>query len=60
MPSTVQFSIVGGCSSPGANLMMIVVALASASSSSWYPSGITVIMLPGVLKSPGLIGGWVT
>src|SRR5262249_58578923 len=51
MPCTVQFSTVGGWSSPGANLMMIVAALVSATSLSWYPSGITVIIEPGVLNS---------
>ena len=36
--------------------MMIVAALARASSSSWYPSGITVIIPPGESKSAGRSG----
>ena len=36
--------------------MMMHAALASALKSSWKPSGTTVIMPPGELKSAGLIG----
>src|SRR6266567_4332837 len=40
----------------GGNLMMITAALARALKSSWKPSGTTVIIPPGELKSAGLIG----
>ena len=48
MLSTVQFMLVGGFSSPGPNFMMITAALAIASSLSWKPSGMTVIIEPGL------------
>ena len=56
MPSTVQFITVGGRSCPGPNLMMMVAAFARASRLSWYPSGTTVIICPGMAKSAGRSG----